>query len=89
MDLRNLWQNRKNPQVSPRLTRYLCLRNRKWLGGLSRVRELVDRFYAHMGGDEAFAATRSFYPEQLKESKEKLFEFLVGWLGGARRRAPG
>lgn len=53
------------------------------IGGVERVRELVNRFYHHMAGDAAFASTRALYPEgDLRDSKEKLFEFLVGWLGG-------
>ena len=52
------------------------------IGGEQRVRALVDAFYAHMGFDQAFAETRKMYPEELEESKEKLYEFLVGWMGG-------
>jgi hemoglobin len=53
------------------------------LGGIERVRELVDRFYMHMANDRAFAATRDLYPPgDLSASREKLFAFLAGWLGG-------
>jgi len=53
------------------------------IGGIERVHELVDRFYLHMAEDAAFASTRALYPPgDLEESKRKLFEFLVGWLGG-------
>jgi hemoglobin len=53
------------------------------IGGIERVRELVDRFYLHMAGDSTFASTRALYPPgDLSDSKLKLFEFLVGWLGG-------
>lgn len=52
------------------------------IGGTERVRELVDRFYHHMGNDPEFATTRALYPDDLTESREKLFMFFVGWLGG-------
>jgi hemoglobin len=53
------------------------------MGGLARVRDLVDRFYDHMEHDAAFAATRALYPPgDLSSSREKLFEFLAGWMGG-------
>ena len=53
------------------------------IGGTERVRELARRFYAHMGGDASVASTRDLYPDDdLTESEEKLYEFLVGWLGG-------
>jgi hemoglobin len=53
------------------------------IGGVERVRELVDRFYLHMEHDAEYAATRALYPAgDLAPSRQKLFEFLVGWLGG-------
>ncbi|MGI9012801.1 MAG: group II truncated hemoglobin [Phycisphaerales bacterium] len=52
------------------------------IGGLEAVRLLTARFYHHMANDPACAATRALYPADLAESEEKLFEFLVGWLGG-------
>jgi hemoglobin len=52
------------------------------LGGESRVRALVDTFYDHMDRDAAFATIRALHPPDLSRSREKLFEFLSGWLGG-------
>ena len=52
------------------------------LGGDERVRALVDSFYAHLDSDERFKAARDQYPDDLTEPREKLYEFLSGWLGG-------
>lgn len=52
------------------------------LGGDRRVRELVDTFYDHMDTHETFATIRSLHPDDLSSSREKLYEFLSGWLGG-------
>jgi hemoglobin len=52
------------------------------LGGEGAVRELVDRFYDLMDLDEAYAGIRSLHPPSLDSSREKLFWFLSGWLGG-------
>ncbi len=52
------------------------------LGGERAVRELVDRFYDLMDLDEAFAGIRTLHPASLEGSREKLFWFLSGWLGG-------
>jgi hemoglobin len=52
------------------------------LGGESRVRELVDRFYDYMEGLQEAATIRGLHARSLKASREKLFLFLSGWLGG-------
>jgi hemoglobin len=52
------------------------------IGGDVRVRELVDTFYDHMRDDPAFATIRALHPDDLTESREKLYMFLSGWLGG-------
>ena len=52
------------------------------LGGESRVRALVERFYALMDSDAAYADIRRLHPPELTSSTEKLFMFLSGWLGG-------
>jgi hemoglobin len=52
------------------------------IGGDAQVRALVDSFYDHMGRDEQFATIRALHPPELTESREKLYEFLCGWLGG-------
>jgi hemoglobin len=52
------------------------------LGGESAVRELVDRFYDLMDLEEAYAGIRGLHPPSLDSSRDKLFWFLSGWLGG-------
>ncbi len=52
------------------------------LGGDAGVRALTDCFYDHMDQDEAFATIRNLHPSDLTESRQKLYEFLSGWLGG-------
>ena len=52
------------------------------LGGESAVRKLVDRFYDLMDTTENAANIRSMHPQDLTESRTKLFEFLSGFLGG-------
>ena len=52
------------------------------IGGEAPVHALVDAFYDHMDQDEPFAVIRAMHPEGLQESRDKLFEFLCGWLGG-------
>ena len=52
------------------------------LGGEQTVRRLVDRFYDHMDADAEFAGIRSLHAPTLDSTREKLFEFLSGWLGG-------
>lgn len=52
------------------------------IGGDERVRELVDRFYDSMAEDERFAVIVAMHPPDLTESRQKLYEFLSGWLGG-------
>ena len=52
------------------------------LGGADAVRGLVDRFYDLMGTDPAYAGIRALHPADLSGSREKLYLFLCGWLGG-------
>jgi hemoglobin len=52
------------------------------IGGGERVRALVETFYDHMDRDPAFARIRALHPADLATSREKLHEFLSGWLGG-------
>jgi hemoglobin len=52
------------------------------LGGETAVRALVDRFYDLMDLEPAYAALRAMHPTALDGSRDKLFWFLCGWLGG-------
>jgi hemoglobin len=52
------------------------------IGGAAGVRKLVDRFYDHMSEQPLAADILKLHPEDLAGSREKLFEFLSGWLGG-------
>ena len=52
------------------------------LGGEQAVRALVDRFYDLMDLEAKYATLRELHPTSLEESRNKLFWFLCGWLGG-------
>ena len=52
------------------------------IGGEAGVRELVDRFYDHMDELEEAKGIRDLHATSLRVSREKLFLFLSGWLGG-------
>jgi hemoglobin len=54
----------------------------EWVGGEAAVRSLVDRFYDLMDLEPAFAGIRAMHPSTLEGSRDKLFWFLCGWLGG-------
>jgi len=52
------------------------------IGGEKGVRELVDRFYDHMDELEDAREIRALHAKSLRVSRDKLFMFLSGWLGG-------
>ena len=52
------------------------------LGGVEKVRELVERFYDIMDSNPKAAGIRALHPADLTSSREKLFMFLTGWSGG-------
>lgn len=52
------------------------------IGGEAALRELVERFYTYMATMPEAAAVRAMHPQDLSGSKDKLFKFLSGWLGG-------
>ena len=52
------------------------------LGGEAAVRALVDRFYDLMDLEGGYANIRRLHPGTLDGSRDKLFWFLCGWLGG-------
>jgi hemoglobin len=52
------------------------------IGGAERLRELVDRFYDLMQLEPEFAGIHAMHPLPNDGSREKLFMFLSGWMGG-------
>jgi hemoglobin len=52
------------------------------LGGAEGVRQLVDAFYDVMDSDPEFKPLRDLHPKNLTGSRDKLYLFLSGWLGG-------
>jgi len=52
------------------------------MGGAERLRELVDRFYDLMQLEPDFAGIHVMHPVPNDSSREKLFMFLSGWMGG-------
>ena len=52
------------------------------IGGEEGVRKLVNRFYDLMDGLQEVKVLREMHAKSLKGSREKLFLFLSGWLGG-------
>jgi hemoglobin len=52
------------------------------IGGEATIARLCDRFYELMDSVPQFAGIRTMHPESLKGSRDKLFMFLSGWMGG-------
>jgi len=52
------------------------------LGGDAAVRGMIESFYDFMDRDPAFATIRALHPPDLAGSRQKLYEFISGWLGG-------
>ena len=52
------------------------------LGGDDTVRRLVARFYDLMDSAPEYYVIRKLHPPSLDGSREKLYLFLSGWLGG-------
>lgn len=52
------------------------------IGGEAKVRQLVDRFYDHMDELPEVFGIRKLHAESLSGSRQKLFDFLSGWMGG-------
>lgn len=53
-----------------------------FIGGEEGVRRLVDRFYDLMDELPEVATLRAMHAQSLRVSREKLFMFMSGWLGG-------
>lgn len=52
------------------------------IGGAETLHRIVDRFYEIMDTDPAAAGIRAMHGSDLAPIREKLFDFLSGWLGG-------
>lgn len=52
------------------------------IGGAEKLREMVDRFYDLMEFEPEFAGIRVMHPSPNDSSRDKLFWFLSGWMGG-------
>ena len=52
------------------------------IGGEAGVRTLVDRFYDLMDRDPAYQGIRQMHPASLEDARNKLFWYLLGWMGG-------
>lgn len=51
-------------------------------GGEEGIRKLVDVFYDIMASELAYKTIRSWHPDDLKLSRDKLTAFLCAWMGG-------
>ncbi len=65
-----------NPGANARATPF------ETLGGEAGVYALVGRFYDLMDSLPEFAALRALHPASLDNSRQRLFWFLCGWMGG-------
>ncbi|MDX1442488.1 MAG: group II truncated hemoglobin [Gammaproteobacteria bacterium] len=52
------------------------------LGGDEGIRRIVDAFYDVMDEEPDVTTIRRLHPDDLAESREKLYLFLSGWAGG-------
>ena len=52
------------------------------LGGDEKLRAMIDRFYDLMDLEPEFSGIRKLHPSSLETSREKLYMFLSGWMGG-------
>ena len=57
------------------------------MGGEGGVRRLVDLFYDEMERSPGAQRIRGMHPSDLGISRDKLWIFLCGWLGGPKRYA--
>ena len=53
-----------------------------WIGGETQVKALVDRFYDLMDLEHGYTQLRAVHGNDLQGSRDKLFWFLTGWMGG-------
>jgi hemoglobin len=52
------------------------------VGGEAGLRKLVERFYDIIDSSPEAAQIRALHPKSLRQSREKFFMFLSGWMGG-------
>ena len=52
------------------------------LGGLTVVRQIVEKFYQLLDQDTRYSAVRALHGADLAATRQGLLEFLAGWLGG-------
>ena len=52
------------------------------IGGAEKLHAMVERFYDLMALEPEFAGIRALHPLVLDGSRDKLFCFLSGWMGG-------
>lgn len=52
------------------------------IGGETKIKELVAAFYRHMDELPESYGIRRMHAEDLSGSRQKLFDFLSGWMGG-------
>ena len=52
------------------------------IGGAEKVRALVARFYQLMDELPESYGIRQLHPDNLRDSEDKLFKYLSGWMGG-------
>ena len=52
------------------------------IGGSDKLREMIDRFYDLMDLEPEFAGIRALHPATTDGSRDKLYWFLSGWMGG-------
>ena len=52
------------------------------IGGNAAVRAMVDRFYDLMDEVPEYYCVRKLHPAELTGSRQKLYMFLSGWMGG-------
>ena len=52
------------------------------LSGETGLRQLINRFYDLMDTAPEYYGIRKLHPQDLSGSRDKLFMFLSGWLGG-------
>ena len=52
------------------------------IGGATKLRALVDRFYDLMDMEPEFAGLRAMHPATLEGSREKLYRYLTIFIGG-------